>query len=173
MTALRRLSIKGKWQRPSTGKHLGRQVWFGNRDDTTCLIHDFYRVARPVGGGTARRGHCARGIVASLDPTAPCPHRVFAGEGVVLWTRLRPVHGWGSKRLILFEGRIEARTGDVLHATRLYWRSHEHLLMLESFRERVEEGAACPGARERVIKRLLSAVAFYIDSDVVRVVAVI
>lgn len=46
-------------------------------DDTTCLIHDFYRVARPVGGGTARRGHYARGIVASLDPTAPCPHRDF------------------------------------------------------------------------------------------------
>ena len=106
MTALRRPSIKGKWQRSSTGEHLGSQVWFGNRDDTTCLIHDFYLEARPVGGGWARRGHYARGIVATLDPTAPCPHRDFAGEGVVLWTRLRPVHGKEPKRLIGVSGLV-------------------------------------------------------------------
>ena len=64
---------------PHTGR-ICRKFKLDNRDDTTCLIHDFYRVARPVGGGTPRRGHYARGIVASLDPTAPCPHRGFAGE---------------------------------------------------------------------------------------------
>lgn len=58
----------------------------GNRDDTTCLIHDFYRVARPVGGGRARRGHYARGIVAPLDPTAPCPHRDLRVKGCLVDT---------------------------------------------------------------------------------------
>jgi hypothetical protein len=44
--------------------------------------------------------------------------------------------------------------------------------MLESFSERVEESAAYTGAREWVTKRLPSAAAFSIKSNVVRMVAV-
>ena len=65
-----------------------------------------------------------------------------------------------------------ADRGDVLNARRIYQRIHEHILTLENFPERVEESAAYPGARELVIKRLPYVAVFYIEGDVVRVVAV-
>ena len=65
-----------------------------------------------------------------------------------------------------------ADRGDVLNARRIYQRIHEHILTLETFPERVEESAAYPGARELVIKRLPYVAVFYIEGDVVRVVAV-
>ena len=66
-----------------------------------------------------------------------------------------------------------ADRGDVLNARRIYQRIHEHILTLENFPERVEESAAYPGARELVIKRLPYVAVFYIEGDVVRVVAVV
>ena len=66
-----------------------------------------------------------------------------------------------------------ADRGDVLNARRIYQRIHEHILTLETFPERVEESAAYPGARELVIKRLPYVAVFYIEGDVVRVVAVV
>ena len=66
-----------------------------------------------------------------------------------------------------------ADRGDVRNARRIYRRIHEHILTLENFPERVEESAAYPGARELVIKRLPYVAVFYIEGDVVRVVAVV
>ena len=66
-----------------------------------------------------------------------------------------------------------ADRGDVRNARRIYQRIHEHILTLENFPERVEESEAYPGARELVIKRLPYVAVFYIEGDVVRVVAVV
>lgn len=66
-----------------------------------------------------------------------------------------------------------AEQGDVLNASRIYKRIHEHILTLENFPERVEESDAYPGARELVIKRLPYVAVFYVEADVVRVTAVI
>lgn len=66
-----------------------------------------------------------------------------------------------------------AARGDVLNASRVYKRIHEHILTLESFPERVRESDAYPGARELVIKNLPYVAVFYADTDAVRVVAVV
>ena len=66
-----------------------------------------------------------------------------------------------------------AGRGDVLNARRIYQRIHDLILTLANFPERVEESAAYPGARELVIKRLPYVAIFYIEGDVVHVVAVV
>ena len=70
-------TIKGRGQLQDLSSRyeitLDGQGTLGNRDDTTCLIHDFYRVARPVGGsrfgGDAARRNLADAVARN---TAVC-----------------------------------------------------------------------------------------------------
>lgn len=66
-----------------------------------------------------------------------------------------------------------AAGGDILNASRVFKRIHEHILTLESFPERARESDAYPGARELVIKNLPYVAVFYLDAEVVRVAAVV
>ena len=66
-----------------------------------------------------------------------------------------------------------AAEGRTLTAMRVFQRIREHILTLENFPERARDSKAFHGAHELVIKRLPYVAIFYIDGDVVRVVAVV
>ena len=66
-----------------------------------------------------------------------------------------------------------AAEGRPMTATRMLQRIREPILTLENFPERARDSKAFAGAHELVIKRLPYVAIFYIDGDVVRVVAVV